>query len=403
MKKMGIRDLDLHGKRVLTRVDYNVPLDDVLNVTDDLRIRRSLPTVEYILEHGGTPVLMSHLGRPKGKVADSMRMDPVARRLEELTGVPVIKMDETVGDTVKQALPQGGERTIVLLENLRFNEGETKNDPAFAAQLAELGDVYVNDAFGTAHRAHASVVGVPELFDPDKAGAGFLLAKEIEYFGQVLENPDRPMVAILGGAKVSDKLPVVKNLCSIVDQVIIGGGMAYTFLKAIGVEVGDSRVEEESLDAARETLTEAKNMGVEILLPVDHVVADAFKADADHNVVDGHIPEGWMGLDIGPATVALYLETLSRAKTVLWNGPLGVFEWEHFSAGTRAIAESIASMDAVSVVGGGDSAAAAKQFNLEDRFSHISTGGGASLELIEGKVLPGLAVLPERVLQQQDR
>ncbi|MHC4941929.1 MAG: phosphoglycerate kinase [Planctomycetota bacterium] len=395
MKKIKIEDLNLKGQRVLTRVDYNVPLNDALEVTDDLRIRRSLPTVNHILEQGGTPVLMSHLGRPKGKVVDALRMNPVAARLEELTGVPVVKFDETIGEAVKKGLPKGGEKKIALLENLRFNEGETKNDEKFAAALAELGDVYVNDAFGTAHRAHASVVGVPKLFGPGKAAAGFLMAKELDYFARVLENPARPMVAILGGAKVSDKIPVVENLLGLVDQVLIGGGMAYTFLKVIGAKVGKSKVEEGSLAAAEQTLAAAKEKRVEILLPVDHVVADAFEEKANSKVVDADIPNGWMGLDIGPATVSLYLDTLRRAKTVLWNGPLGVFEWEAFSTGTRNIAEAVAAMDVTSVVGGGDSAAAAKRFGLEDKFSHISTGGGASLELLEGKILPGIAVLPD--------
>ncbi|MBU0755411.1 MAG: phosphoglycerate kinase [Planctomycetes bacterium] len=395
MNKRKIEDLDLKGKRVLTRVDYNVPLNEKLEVTDDLRIRSSLATVNHILEHRGTPVLMSHLGRPKGKVVDSMRLAPVAAKLEELTGVPVKMMKETVGTEVKAGLPKAGERKIVLLENLRFNEGETTNDPVFSKALSELGDVYVNDAFGTAHRAHASVVGVPGHFAKDRAGVGFLMAKELDYFRKVLENPDKPMAAILGGAKVSDKLPVVKNLFGLVDQVLIGGGMAYTFLKVIGCRVGASKVEEESLDAARETLTEAKKRGVEILLPVDHVVADAFKEDAKHQVVDADIPDGWMGLDIGPATVSFFINALRRAKTVLWNGPLGVFEWEAFSSGTRLVAEFVARREIVSVVGGGDSAAAAKRFGLEDQFSHISTGGGASLELLEGKVLPGIDALPD--------
>ena len=396
MNKLTIEDLDLKGKRVLVRVDYNVPLDDKLEVTDDLRIRRTKPTVEYILEHGGTPVLMSHLGRPKGKVADPLRLDPVAAKLEALFGVPVKKFDETVGPEVEKNLPKGGERAIVLLENLRFNPGETQNDPEFSAALARLGDVYVNDAFGTAHRAHASVVGVPGIFGPGKAGAGFLMAKELDYFQRVMENPDRPMAAILGGAKVADKIPVVKNLLGLVDKVLIGGGMAYTFLKAIGVDVGDSMVEEDSIPAAESALSEAKAKGVDLLLPVDHVAANAFREDAKHQVTDGDIPNGWMGLDIGPATIGFYINVLRKCKTVLWNGPLGVFEWEPFATGTRAIAEAVANMDCVSVVGGGDSAAAVKRFGLEEKFSHISTGGGASLELMEGKVLPGIAALPDK-------
>jgi len=394
MNKLKIDALEMKGQRVLTRVDYNVPLSDSLEVTDDLRIRRSLPTVAFILVQGGTPLLMSHLGRPKGKVVDSMRMNPVAQKLEALTGVPVVKFDAAIGSEVRSGLPSGGEKKIALLENLRFNPGETENDPEFAEGLADLGDLYVNDAFGTAHRAHASVVGVPKLF-PGKAAAGFLMAKELTYFQQVLDQPARPMMAILGGAKVSDKLPVVKNLMGLVEKVLIGGGMAYTFLKAAGVAVGASLVEEESLGAAMAALDEAQAQGVEILLPVDHVVANDFKEDAEHRVVDGEIPKGWMGLDIGPATLSRFLEALSAAKTVLWNGPLGVFEWEAFSAGTRGVAEGVAGSDLISVVGGGDSAAAAKRFNLEDKFSHISTGGGASLKLLEGKVLPGLEALSE--------
>jgi len=393
MNKLTIEGLDLKGKRVLTRVDYNVPLDENLNVTDDLRIRRSLPTVNYVLEHGGTPVLMSHLGRPKGQTVESMRLDPAAKKLEELTGIPVVKFDEIFGPDVKARLPSGGEQKIAMLENLRFNPGETKNDPEMAAGLAELGDLYVNDAFGAAHRAHASVVGVPSHFGPGKAAAGFLMAKELDYFSKILNNPEKPMVAVLGGAKVADKLPVVRNLFGLVDQVLIGGGMAYTFLKVQGVNVGDSKVEEESLENARQTLIEAEEKGIQILLPIDHVVADKFAENAEAKVVDGHIPDGWMGLDVGPATVSHFLKTLEKAKTVLWNGPLGVFEWEAFSSGTRAVAQGVANMDIVSVVGGGDSAAAAKRFGLEDKFSHISTGGGASLELIQGKILPGLDAL----------
>lgn len=395
MNKLKIEQLDLKGKRVLTRVDYNVPLDDSLNVTDDLRIRRSLPTVNYILEKGGTPVLMSHLGRPKGKVVDAMRLTPAAKRLEELTGVPVVKCDETVGEQVKAGLPAGGEKKIAVLENLRFNPGETKNDPEFSKALAELGDVYVNDAFGSAHRAHASVVGVPELFGPGKAAAGFLMGKELDFFSRALDDPQRPVVAILGGAKVKDKLPVVKNLLERVDKIIIGGGMSYTFLKSMGTSIGNSLFDEESMGEAEATLAEAREKGVEIILPVDFVAADGFKEDANHKIIEGSIPDGWEGLDIGPASMSLFCQALEGAKTILWNGPVGVFEWEAFTTGTRVVAECVANMDALSVVGGGDSAAAAKKYGLEEKFSHISTGGGASLELMEGKVLPGVAALPE--------
>ncbi len=395
MNKLKIDALDVNGKRVLTRVDYNVPLDDECRVTDDLRIRRSLPTVSHILDNGGTPVLMSHLGRPKGKVVDSMRMKPVAGVLQDLAGVEVSAFSEAVGPAVKDGLPAGGEKKIALLENLRFSPGEKANDPEFSAALAELGDLYVNDAFGTAHRAHASVVGVPSFFGPGKAAAGFLMAKELDYFRKVLDEPRRPVAAVLGGAKVADKLPLVKNILDIADMILIGGGMSYTFLKALGCGIGDSMLEEESLGEAEEALAEAEKRGVKVLLPVDHVCADAFAEDAGKRTIEGDIPDGWMGLDIGPSTISLYIGALKSTGTVLWNGPMGVFEWDLFSTGTRAVAEAVAAMDVISVVGGGDSAAAAKLFGLEEKFSHISTGGGASLELLEGKVLPGIAALPE--------
>jgi len=395
MNKLKIDALDVNGKRVLTRVDYNVPLDDECRVTDDLRIRRSLPTVSHILDNGGTPVLMSHLGRPKGKVVDSMRMKPVAGVLQDLAGVEVSAFSEAVGPAVKDGLPAGGEKKIALLENLRFSPGEKANDPEFSAALAELGDLYVNDAFGTAHRAHASVVGVPSFFGPGKAAAGFLMAKELDYFRKVLDEPRRPVAAVLGGAKVADKLPLVKNILDIADMILIGGGMSYTFLKALGCGIGDSMLEEESLGEAEEALAEAEKRGVKVLLPVDHVCADAFEEDAGKRTIEGDIPDGWMGLDIGPSTISLYIGALKSTGTVLWNGPMGVFEWDLFSTGTRAVAEAVAAMDVISVVGGGDSAAAAKLFGLEEKFSHISTGGGASLELLEGKVLPGIAALPE--------
>ena len=395
MNKLKIDALDVNGKRVLTRVDYNVPLDDECRVTDDLRIRRSLPTVSHILDNGGTPVLMSHLGRPKGKVVDSMRMKPVAGVLQDLAGVEVSAFSEAVGPAVKDGLPAGGEKKIALLENLRFSPGEKANDPEFSAALVELGDLYVNDAFGTAHRAHASVVGVPSFFGPGKAAAGFLMAKELDYFRKVLDEPRRPVAAVLGGAKVADKLPLVKNILDIADMILIGGGMSYTFLKALGCGIGDSMLEEESLGEAEEALAEAEKRGVKVLLPVDHVCADAFEEDAGKRTIEGDIPDGWMGLDIGPSTISLYIGALKSTGTVLWNGPMGVFEWDLFSTGTRAVAEAVAAMDVISVVGGGDSAAAAKLFGLEEKFSHISTGGGASLELLEGKVLPGIAALPE--------
>lgn len=392
MTKLAITDLDLEGQRVLIRVDFNVPLDDECNIRDDFRIRAALPTVQHVLEQSGTPVLMSHLGRPKGKVVESMRMAPVARRLEELLGVPVVQFDESMAGE----LPAGGERKAVLLENLRFHEGETKNDAAFAAKLATLGDVYVNDAFGTAHRAHASVAAVTEHFKPDRAAAGFLMMKEIEIFGKILESPDRPMVAILGGAKVADKIPVIENLLEIMDKVVIGGATAYTFLKARGLGVGTSFVEDESLELADAAIGKAALKGIDVVLPVDFVAAQTFAEDVEQQTFNGEIPEGWMGLDIGPATIDLVLKALQGAGTALWNGPMGVFEWQSFAAGTRAVAEALAASTCVSVVGGGDSAAAVKRFGLQDRFSHVSTGGGASLEMMEGKVLPGIAALSDK-------
>jgi phosphoglycerate kinase len=396
MVKLSVTDLKVKGKRVLTRVDFNVPLDDKGRITDDLRIRSALPTIEHILKKGGTPVLMSHLGRPKGEVVDAMRLAPVAKHLGKLLGVKVKALDETVGEAVEKALPAAGEKAVALLENLRFNPGETKNDVDFAAALARLGDVYVNDAFGTAHRAHASVAAVTKHFQPDKAAAGFLMMKEIEVFAKILEKPDRPMVAVLGGAKVADKIPVIDNLLAIVDKIVIGGAMAYTFLKAMGQDVGASRLEEESIPLAEAALVKAREKDIPVLLPIDHVAADSFAEDAPWRVVPGAIPNGWMGLDIGPATIDGYLKALADAGTVLWNGPMGVFEWENFSAGTRALAEALAASKCMSVVGGGDSAAAVKLFGLADRFGHVSTGGGASLEMMEGKTLPGIAALSDK-------
>ncbi len=400
MTKLSVTDLDVKGKRVLVRVDFNVPLGKDGSITDDLRIRSALPTVKQILDSGGTPVLMSHLGRPNGQVKESLRLDPVAVRLGELLKndehieTPVIKLGEAVG--VEEALPEGGERKVALLENLRFYPGETENDSGFAAALAKMGDLYVNDAFGTAHRAHASVSAVAEHFQPNRAAAGFLMAKEIEVFEKIFHNPDRPLIALLGGAKVADKIPVVENLLEVVDRILIGGAMAYTFLKAIGQDVGHSRVEEQSLEQAGKTLNMGREKGVEILLPVDHAAAGSFDEEAEWQVMTGDIPAGRIGLDIGPATIDLYLRSIRKAGTVIWNGPMGVFEWKPFSAGTRTLAEGLANSPCFSVVGGGDSAAAVKRFGLSGRFSHVSTGGGASLEIMEGKILPGIAALSDR-------
>lgn len=391
--KMTVSDLDMAGKRVLVRVDFNVPLQDG-EVADDTRIRAALPTIEYLRRQGARVILVSHLGRPKGKVVEELRMAPVARRLSQLLGTEVKMVPACVGPEVEAAAAQLKDGEVLLLENIRFYPGEEKNDPEFAKQLAAIADAYVNDAFGTAHRAHASTVGVAQLLP---AAAGFLMQKELEYLGRALENPERPFLAILGGAKVSDKIGVIRNLLPKVDAIAIGGGMAYTFLKAQGYEVGKSIVDEERLELAKELMAEAKQRGVTFLLPVDVVVADKFAPDAARKVVDvSEIPADWQGLDIGPKTRKLFAKEISRAKTIVWNGPMGVFEWEPFAEGTAEIARAMAESDAVTIVGGGDSAAAVEKFGLADKMSHVSTGGGASLEFLEGKELPGVAVLKDR-------
>jgi len=391
--KMTVSDLDMAGKRVLVRVDFNVPLQDG-EVADDTRIRAALPTIEYLRRQGARVILVSHLGRPKGKVVEELRMAPVARRLSQLLGTEVKTVPACVGPEVEAAAAQLKDGEVLLLENIRFYPGEEKNDPEFAKQLAAVADAYVNDAFGTAHRAHASTVGVAQLLP---AAAGFLMQKELEYLGRALENPERPFLAILGGAKVSDKIGVIRSLLPKVDAIAIGGGMAYTFLKAQGYEVGKSIVDEERLELAKELMAEAKQRGVTFLLPVDVVVADKFAPDAARKVVDvSEIPADWQGLDIGPKTRKLFAKEISRAKTIVWNGPMGVFEWEPFAEGTAEIARAMAESDAVTIVGGGDSAAAVEKFGLADKMSHVSTGGGASLEFLEGKELPGVAVLKDR-------
>ncbi|MFN3284678.1 MAG: phosphoglycerate kinase [bacterium] len=394
MEKRTIRDVDVAGRRVLVRVDFNVPLDERGRVTDDRRIRESLPTVQYLLDRGAAVVLMSHLGRPGGRVVDSLRMAPVGERLAQLLARPVQVLPDCVGPEVEAAVARMQPGDVVLLENLRFHPEEEANDPDFAARLARLADLYVNDAFGTAHRAHASTVGVARYLP---AVAGLLMEKEIRYLSRLLENPDHPFVAVLGGKKVSDKIGVLSNLLERVDAVLVGGGMAYTFLKACGSGVGRSVVEEDKLELARELMERAQARGVELLLPEDVVAAERPSAEAPRRVVPaGEIPEGWMGLDIGPATARRFAQVVEGARLVVWNGPMGVFELEPFAEGTRRVAEAVARCPGVTVVGGGDTAAAVDQFGLLERFDHVSTGGGATLEFLEGKELPGIRVLQDR-------
>jgi len=387
--KRSVRDLDLQGKRVLVRVDFNVPVKDG-EVTDDTRIRRVLPTIRHLLSEGARPILISHLGRPKGEPDEKYVMDPVAARLRELLGEPVEKFDAAVGPEVVKALDDWDGSGVVLLENSRFYPGETKNDAGFADQLAALADLYVDDAFGAAHRAHATTVGVAERLP---AAAGLLMEEEIDYLDKVLEDPERPFVAILGGAKVSDKLGVIESLLETADSLLIGGAMGFTFFEALGYETGDSLVEDDYLEEAKRLMEEA---GERLVLPVDVVVADAMEEGVESETVAvDSIPSGKMGLDIGPETVALFEGYISGASTIFWNGPMGVFEIEDFAKGTEGVARAVAESGATSVVGGGDSVAAVNKLGLEDRMSHISTGGGASLEYVEGKELPGIAVLPE--------
>ena len=395
MAKLSIADLELSGKRVLVRVDFNVPLSETHEVTDDTRIRAALPTIRHAMERGARVALISHLGRPKGKVVPALSLAPVAARLGELLGRPVPMASDCMGAEVKAAvaaLPPGG---VLMLENCRFHAGDEKNDETMSRALAELCDVFVNDAFGAAHRAHASTVGVTR-FVPVSA-AGFLMAKEIAYLGHALQQPDRPFVAILGGAKVSDKIGVLKNLVSKVDALLVGGGMAYTFLKAQGMEVGSSLLEADKLDVAREILVAARARGVAFLLPMDHVIAEKADAAAPTRIADStNLPAGWMGLDIGPRAREAFATVIRGAKTIIWNGPMGVFELPPFAQGTLAVAQAVAASGATSIVGGGDSVAAVTQAGLADKITHISTGGGASLEFLEGIELPGVAALTDK-------
>ena len=389
MNKKTVRDIDVSNKRVLVRVDFNVPLSNGI-VTDNSRIKAALPTLEYLINHGAKVILMSHLGRPKG-FDDKYKLDPVAQTLADLLGREVKKVDAIVGNEVKEAVDKMGPGDVLLLENLRFDEREKKNDPEFARALANLADIYVNDAFGASHRAHASIVGVSQYLP---AVAGFLLEKEVDTLTSILEKPERPFVAVLGGSKVSDKIGVIDKLLDVVDALLIGGGMAFTFLKAKGYEVGSSLLEEDKIDFCLQVIKKAEQKDIALYLPSDVVVAQEISPDAEAMVVSvSAIPQGWMGLDIGPDTILVYQGVIKSAKTVFWNGPMGVFEIDQFSRGTEEIAKAIAQSDAVSIVGGGDSIAALKKFHLEDKISFISTGGGASLELIEGKPLPGVEAL----------
>ena len=399
MNKLTIKDLDIQSKRVLMRVDFNVPVKDGV-VGDDTRIVAALPSINYVLENGGSLVLMSHCGRPKGEKNMEFTLQPAATRLAELVDAKVTLAPDLIGPEVKALVDglQAGE--ILLLENVRFYKEEegkgctTEEQDAFAKELASYGDIYVSDAFGTAHRAHASMVGVTKYID--QCAAGFLLSKEIEYLGKTLEAPEKPFVAIIGGAKISGKIDVVTNLMDKCDAILIGGGMAYTFYKAQGKAIGGSLVEEDKLELAGEILKQAEAKGVKLLLPVDNVAADAFSAEANIKVVGDSIEDGWMALDIGPKTIELYCNEVAGAKTVVWNGPMGCFEMAPFAKGTFSVCEAVAKSDSISIIGGGDSVAAVNESGLADQMSHVSTGGGASLEFMEGKQLPGIVALTDK-------
>lgn len=393
--KKTVKDVDVRSRRVLVRVDYNVPLDAQGNVSDDKRITASLPTINYLLEQGARIILCSHLGRPKGEVKKEFSLAPVAKRLKELLpNVNIYFASDCIGEEAQQKAATLKDGEILLLENLRFHKEEEKNDPEFAKKLASLAEIYVSDAFGTVHRAHASTAGVAAYLP---AVAGFLIGKELSIMGGALENPERPFVAILGGAKVADKIGVITNLLNKCDTLLIGGGMAYTFFKAMGYEIGDSLLDAESIDLAKQLMETAKEKGVKLLLPVDTVVAKAFAADAEHMTVAANaIPAGWQGLDIGEKTRELFAAKIKNAKTVIWNGPMGVFEFPEFAKGTEAVAKACAECGGTTIIGGGDSASAVKKLGYADKMTHISTGGGASLEFLEGKVLPGVAALNDK-------
>ena len=389
----SLTEADVSGKRVLVRADFNVPQDDNGNITDETRIKAALPTIKDLTGKGGKVILCSHMGRPKGEVKEELRLTTVAERLSQLLGQEVIKTDDCVGQEVASAVSAMKNGDVILLENLRFHSEETSNDPEFAKQLAANADLYVNDAFGTAHRAHASTEGVTKYLSPSVAG--YLIEKELDYLQDAVDNPKRPLAAIIGGSKVSSKIGVIETLLDKCDKLLIGGGMIFTFYKARGLSVGKSLVEEDKLELAKSLEAKAKEQGVELLLPTDVVVADNFAADANSQTVSvENIPDGWMGLDIGPDSIKVFQDALADCNAVIWNGPMGVFEFDKFAAGTEAIARTLADKsDAVTIIGGGDSVAAVEKVGVADKMSHISTGGGASLELLEGKTLPGIVAL----------
>lgn len=393
MNKKSMRDIELNGKVVLVREDFNVPMQDGV-ITDETRLVAALPTLRYLVEQGAKIVIASHMGRPKGQVDEKLRLAPVAKRLGELLERPVAAAQETVGIEVQAQVSQMEAGDILLLENVRFNPGEESNDPAFARQLAELADIFINDAFGTSHRAHASTEGVAKLLP---AVAGFLMEKELNILGKALAEPDRPFTAIIGGAKVSDKIKVIENLLNLADNIIIGGGLSYTFVKALGFEIGNSLVDNDKLDLALSFIKKAEEKGVNFLLPTDYVVADDFSATANTQIVGREqIPAGWEGIDIGPKTREIYSQVVAESKLIVWNGPMGVFEIEPFAHGTKAVAQACADTAGYTIIGGGDSAAAVEKFDLAAKMDHISTGGGASLEFMEGKALPGVVALNDK-------